>query len=538
MAIKELVTRFGFEIDDKGLKELQEGIDAVKEGLLHLGELLVGEAVGLYELVERTSEAGVQLKIMTQETGLAADKLQELQFRAKLADVSTEELNQSMNFLARNLEQARMGSEEARKHFRMLGISTAEIRNGTATADVVLKRMAKTFEHMPDGPRKTGLAMEIFGRSGARMVPFLNRLNETLDPVNQKIMQMSMITEAQIEQSEAFHINLETLKTALLGVARVVGFGLMPVATEIVESMKKWVIQNKDLIVTNLTEFVKGMAAALKLTIKIVDALVQSFAGLAHGIGGVRIGTEFLLGAMAVLSGISVLFGIGKVIMAVKELAASFAIADAAAAAIPIAIGAAMVAIFLIMEDIYSFFNGKKSFTGDLLKVLPEIGKLFKTIFEPIFEPFVAIITMITEGFGSWKDIFKELGVLIINVLLLPLRTLVGTIGAISSIIGRLTNSEKLKGFAQSASDFADNYLKVSAGPEASPTGIGPSAATSTAPVNSRQTNNQLQVQQNFNFPPGTDPAAVGDKISSSVSSGLDDVLRSTQRSTYNGGAY
>lgn len=537
MALKEIVTRFGFEIDDHGLKELEEGISSIKEGLLHLGELLIGEAVGLYELVEKTSEAGVKLKIMTQETGLAAEKLQELQFRAKLADISVDQLNQSMNFLARNLEQARQGSEEARKHFRMLGVSTAEIKAGTATADVVLQRMAKTFEHLPDGPRKTGLAMEIFGRSGARMVPFLNKLNEALTPVNRQILEMSIVTEAQIEQSEEFHVSLETLKTGLLGITRVVGFGLMPVATEIVESMKKWVIQNKDLITANLTEFVKGMAAALKVTIKIVDALVESFSGLAHSIGGVRVTTELLLGTMAILSGLTVLFGIGKLTQAVYSLATAFGVANAAAAIVPTLIGAALVSIFLIMEDIYSFFNGKNSFLGDLLSVLPEIGNLFKSVFEPIFEPFVALITMITDGTATWGKAFEALGTIIVNAVLSPLRAVFSIIAGISSVFGRLTGLNGFRAAAEGIQAFSEDITVK--GLSDSLGSLGPQAAVAGAGGGSgRQTNNSVQLSQQYNFPPGTDPATVVDKIANSTSSGLDDVLRSTNRSTSSGGDY
>lgn len=533
--VSELVTRFGFEIDDHALKELSEGIELVKEGIIGLGEALIGEAVGLYELVHHAAEAGVHLKIMSAETGIAADKLQELQFRAKLADVSTDELNQSMNLLARNMIQAKQGSEEARKHFRQLGISTAELRSGTLTTDKALDRIATTFEKLPDGPQKTALAMEVFGRGGAKMVQVLNTLHNEISPVNRKILEMSMITDAQIEASEEFHIQMETLKTGFAGVARIIGFGLIPAATEAIELMKKWLVENYDIIKADLTEFVLGMVAAFKLTLRIVNALVQAFSGLAHGIGGVKIMTELLLGAFAVLMGASILIGIGKVTEAVVALASSFRVASLEAVGLQLAIGAAFVVLLLVMEDIYSFFQGKDSFLGDILNVLPEIGKLFKSTFEPIFEPIVKLITMMTEGFGSWGEIFKTLGVLIVNFLLLPLRAVVASVGAIASIIGRLSGSAGVKAFAAGTSDFADNYLKLNAN---GPSGVTPQDAVGAGADASKQVNNKVAVEQTFVFPPGTDPALVGDKIGTKATDGFEDVLRLTQRSTSNGGAY
>lgn len=546
--IKELVTRFGFEIDDHGLHALSEGIEAVKEGIKGLGEALIGEALGLYELVAHAAEAGVELKIMTQETGLAADKLQELQYRAKLADVSTQELNQSMFFLARNMAAAKEGGAEAIRHFQKMGISLSDLQSKSFSTDKALDKIAKTFKHLKDGPEKAALAANLFGRSGARMIPFLNNLHSALDPVNEAIMRMSMLTDEQIEQSEEFHVNLETLKTAFAGIARVIGFGLMPVATQIIEQMKKWVVQNRELIIMNLTEFVKGMATALGVTLKIVDALVQSFAGLAHSIGGVKIAVEGLLITFAVISGASVLWGIGKVTQAVVTLGNEFAIANLKAAAIPVAIGAALVALLLVMEDIYSFFQGKNSFTGDLLKVIPEIGAAFQNIFGPIFQPFVNIITMLTGGFTSWKDLFKELGVLLFNVLLTPLREAASLVSSLASLTGRALNNDTLKNFAKGTNDFSEKYFQIGGGPGAhtyagndsstpdtidSPQGIyGPSAAQV------KEQNNHVQLHQEFNFPPGTEPGAVTDKIGAATGDGLDSILRQTSQSTSDGGAF
>lgn len=530
--LKELVTRFGFEIDDKGLKELQEGIDAVKEGVLHLGEALVGEAVGLYELVERSAMAAVNLHHMSQETGITVESLQRLKLIAATTGISTDELNNSINILGRNLTMAKQGSEEARKHFRLFGITTAEIRSGNLTTEQVLARLGSRFEKMKDGPEKAGLAMELFGRSGARMIPFLNSFHKELDPINEKLADMYVITEDQVKSAEEFHIETEVLKNALLKITQVVGFGLLPSVTAIVKQMKLWIVENRQIIISNLTEFVKGMASALSLTLKIVDALVKSFAGFAHSIGGVKVATELLLGTFALLSGATVLFGIGKVMQAVVELGNAFAIANLKAALFPVLIGTAMVALFLIMEDFYSFFTGKKSFLGDLLDKLPELGKAFETAFAPIFEPLVNLMTMITDGTLTWKKGFKELGDLLLNVLLFPMRSLFATVSGIASLVARVTGSKYVQAVGDGAQALANKFqIGTDYGGVTPDQAVGPNAQ-------SKQVNNDLNVTQQFNFPPGTDPAVVGDKISSSVSSGLDDVLRSTQRSTANGGAY
>jgi hypothetical protein len=533
--VKELVTRFGFEIDDAGLKQIEEGISAARDGLLGLGVVIGGAALTLYGFLKTTADAGDALKVQSDQLGIAVEALQRYQFAAHLSNVSNEEMTQGLTLLSRNIANAAGGSTELLKAFRDVGISGAELRAGTVKTDQAFEMIQKRMAAMPDGPKKVALAMELFGRSGARMIGVFKTLEEGLDPLSQKVLELSTITRDQAEQGDAFNDSLDTMHTAVTAMARIIGFELMPAAKDVVIQITKWIVQNRELIKSNLTGFVKGLVFGLKAAIRFANILVESLAGLAHGMGGVETATKLLLITLTILSGASILIGIGKLVEGVVKLGNSFTMAGLKAAAIPLLIGAAVVALLLIMEDIYSFFQGKDSFTGDLLKAIPEIGDVFKTAFEPIFEPFVSLITQITEGFGSWESIFKTLGTLVVNTLLLPLRAIVATVGGIASIIGRLSGSDTVKNFAVGAGDLAKNLTAEGIGNFAASL-AGPTQAVAGA--GAAGANNQVAVTNQFNFPPGTDPTKVQGPISSAVSGGLDDVLRNTNQNSSNGGAY
>lgn len=532
--IKELITRFGFEIDDKGLKDLESGISAAKDGILGLGVVMGGAAISLFGLVKSTADAKDELYKMSQRLGIEVEQLRQLSFMGKISGMSMDEMGLSLTFLNRNLENAKNGAPDAAKAFRQVGISGEMLRSGGVKADTALKILGERFATLPDGPKKVALAMEIFGRSGARMIPFLNRYTHGLTPLQQKVMAMGATTKESAEMGEEFNDSLHVMQVAIASVGKTVGTGLLPVAKEIVEQITKWIVENKDLIKTNLTGFVNALTASLKFSIKIADIFIKSLSGLANGLGGAETATKMLLMTFSILSGASLLIGIGKLVQAVVVLGNSLAIANLKAAAIPALIGAAVVALFLIMEDIYSFFTGKDSFLGDLLSILPEIGKAFSSIFDPIFEPFVNAITMITDGFGDWKDVFKELGVLVVNVLLMPIRLIVSSVAGFASVVGRIFNNDALKSFAAGAQEISDKIKLDSRMPGASITGVTPQDAVGAG---GKQVANRVDVKQEFNFPPGTDPLAVGDKIASKATDGFDDVLRATSFATSNGGA-
>ena len=212
--VKELITRFGFEIDDKGLKDLEGGISAVKDGLLGLGVVAGGAALSLFEIVKHAAEGGDQLTKMSQRLGIGVEQLNELTFAAGLADVGMEEFGQSMTFLNRNIDQAKSGSPELRKAFRELGISGEQLRSGTVNAGNALGVIGKKFAALPDGPKKVALAMDVFGRSGAKMIPFLNSLSEGLTPVQQKVLEMNAVTKEQAKSGEEFNDSLRIMNQA------------------------------------------------------------------------------------------------------------------------------------------------------------------------------------------------------------------------------------------------------------------------------------------------------------------------------------
>jgi hypothetical protein len=125
----------------------------------------------LTEAVSQTLELAQSLKVMSEKTGIAIEELSALRYAAKLSEVDVETLGVSMQRLARGMEEtAKTGKGPAADAFRDLGV-TAKTSDGQLRPfrDVLLD-LSDKFAKMPDGPRKTALAMDLFGR-GARTDP-------------------------------------------------------------------------------------------------------------------------------------------------------------------------------------------------------------------------------------------------------------------------------------------------------------------------------------------------------------------------------
>jgi lambda family phage tail tape measure protein len=106
--------------------------------------------------------------------GITVEALSRLEYAARLSDVSTETLSTSLRRLGQVQIEVARGSKEQASLFRQLGVAAVNSAGGLRDADVVLRELADRFATMPDSAEKTALAVKLFGRSGAELIPLLN----------------------------------------------------------------------------------------------------------------------------------------------------------------------------------------------------------------------------------------------------------------------------------------------------------------------------------------------------------------------------
>jgi hypothetical protein len=130
----------------------------------------------LKETVHQTVELAQSLKIMSEKTGIGVEELSALRYAAKLSEVEVGTLSLGLQRLARAMEETGKGAKgPAAEAFRDLGVHASTANGQLRPFRDVLLDLADKFESMPDGPRKAALAMDLFGRSGTDLIPFLNR---------------------------------------------------------------------------------------------------------------------------------------------------------------------------------------------------------------------------------------------------------------------------------------------------------------------------------------------------------------------------
>lgn len=245
--IGSLVVRIGADADDllKELKRADSGFgsfgrnvkiahDAV--AVFAAGAAAAGAAVAGLVLV--SSRAADAMHKAAQAAGMATSTFSEMAYAAQLSGVGTEALSTAMSRLNRNVSEAAQGSGEAQGAFRALGIEVRNADGSLKSADQILEEVADRFAGFADGPEKSALAIAIFGKAGAAMIPMLNAGKAGLIEMREEARALGVSIDTETGRAaERFNDNLERLQKAGQGLANTLMRELLPALNSVTEAM-------------------------------------------------------------------------------------------------------------------------------------------------------------------------------------------------------------------------------------------------------------------------------------------------------------
>jgi hypothetical protein len=176
---RDIVTRVGADTSehDAKLGRSAEVVDKFGQVGAAAGKLvaagMVAAAAAVATLTARGIELGDALDDAASGLGLTVDRLASLRFAAKFANVDSEQLDASLAKLARTTSLAAEGNKAAAEAFDRLGLSGAELRK--LPLDEQFERVADAMQGLTNDTDKARIAQDIFGRSGAKLLPLLNQ---------------------------------------------------------------------------------------------------------------------------------------------------------------------------------------------------------------------------------------------------------------------------------------------------------------------------------------------------------------------------
>lgn len=284
-------TKTAFDSIKRGLGGLTDTAKSVNGVLANLGVAV--SVAGLTAMVKSAINTGDALDEMSQRVGVSVETLSVWKPAAEQSGVSGESFEKGLRKLSTTMLEAATGSEDAARGFSAVGVEFKN-QDGTLRAtDQVLLDLAERFKAMPDGAEKTALAVQLFGKSGAELIPFLNQgrdgINELAAEMQALGVQMSSETAAQAGN---FNDALDKLKLATTSIGNQIIASLLPALNDMAGGMVESAKQGG-----TLRAILDGVVLVLKTLALGAATVGKAFVALGEAIGaGVAAAVEALKG--------------------------------------------------------------------------------------------------------------------------------------------------------------------------------------------------------------------------------------------------
>jgi len=256
-----------------------------------------GVALGaheFYEFVKGSIEVADQANKAAQKIGITTEALTGLQYAANLADVSNEEFTASLVKFNKAIDGSNQGVKAKAQSFEDLGIATKNVDGTVKDTGEVLLAVAEKFSGLQDGAAKTAISLELFGKAGAQMIPFLNQGRDGIEVLQQKAAELGVTISTETAQSaEEFNDRLRTLSEEGHGFANQLSAEMLPSLNHIAQAFID--------IKTNSSaaeSFGSGLIVALKSIVSAGSTVVATFRDIGDFLGATAAATvQFSQGA-------------------------------------------------------------------------------------------------------------------------------------------------------------------------------------------------------------------------------------------------
>ena len=288
------------------LKTQLTSLDAAAAKAFSFSGSATAAAAALVGAVKSAADYGDQLDNMSQRTGVAVEELAKLQYAAKLSDTSSEALGKGIGNLSKLMVAAAAGGAESGALFERFGISLRNTDGTMRSTTEVLYDLSDVFTAMPDGPEKTAMAMDFFGKKlGQELIPLLNQGGAGLRAMGDEAERLGLVlNSAQAKAAADFNDNLDRLGQLSKSVAVSIGNALIPALNNMMVEMGKAKDSSDGFLVSflkfpfGLSQFQKARDAAanIETLTKRIDALREKInAGKSDSIYGFDDGNKATL---------------------------------------------------------------------------------------------------------------------------------------------------------------------------------------------------------------------------------------------------
>ncbi len=235
------------------------------------------------DLVRSSIDAADHLNDLSQKTGIAVETLGGFGFAASQSGSSLDSAAAAIGKLNKTIAEAAAGSKQAAEPFKQMGIDIRDSVTGNLkTADQVMYEVAQRFQLYEDGPNKAALAMRLFGKSGADLIPMLNEGAEALRNNVEWFEKYGGVSTETAQAADRFNDTIGKLHALSGAFGNYLAAAFLPVLQGVADAFL-----NAKEKSTFFQEAADVLATGLKGLVFVASGVVEAFMAVGRTMGGV-----------------------------------------------------------------------------------------------------------------------------------------------------------------------------------------------------------------------------------------------------------
>lgn len=377
--------------------------DAAKKLALPLTAAASAVGFSLSQMMSKFLDTGDAIDKASMRLGIGVDKLQSLQYAAKMSGSSAEDMNQALGKLNENIAKAAAGkNKELASLFDKLGISLRDAKGNLRTASDVLPEFADAIQRNTNSTVRARMAIAAFGDAGQKLIPMLQDGSKGLADMEKKAHDLGLtMSQDDVKAAASLGDKFTDLGAVFDSFGNTISAKLAPVLGPLIDDLTEFLAKNKDAFAGRLSEAVSKLADSLKKVDfeKLANEAMDCF----HAIGELydKIGGfDTILKALAALMAGKVIIAIGSFVGSLLTLGQSFF------ALIPIikAVGIAFVA-----NPIGAVITAIAAGAALIISNWDKVGPFFTQLWNSITGIFTSAVSNIEKVISGWIDGIKTL---------------------------------------------------------------------------------------------------------------------------------
>lgn len=302
MALKEILAKFGFEIDDKPLKKADKDVDSFAKKVVTA--FAAAEIVnGIKGFVLGMMQMEGQITDTAEALGIGRGAFQEWSYIASRGGASAEDMATSFKILQKN-------AVDGGAAFKKLGVDVKGADGQIRPVEALMNDVADGLANVENPAERTKLALELLGKGGTKLLPILSKGGKELEALRARFKELGGgLSEEALDGIGAAADALDDVELASTSLKGNLMLALAPAL--------RWVT---NIFASVIAYFSKGENAATRMKSALI---VMGAVGAAAGLAMLKPYLPFL---------------------------------------------ATIAAIYLIVQDFYTFLKGGDSVTGKILE--------------------------------------------------------------------------------------------------------------------------------------------------------------------------